>query len=190
MIQWIKNHPNETLQSYASRLIKKYQIEKEDILVGLSFGGLIVQQIAEILGCTFVILISSFRTKEDLKILLHKGLQLKLHRLMPEINTPFISELVANYLNSGSQLSKPVLQSMIASTDMQLMKWSIEKIYEQDTPLGQNIIRYNVIGDRDRIVKLWKNEFTHVINNGSHFMVYDQANQITSAIQKILVQQS
>jgi len=42
-------------------------LKKGDLLIGLSFGGLMAQQIAQIVGQDRIILISSFRTKDDLR---------------------------------------------------------------------------------------------------------------------------
>ena len=49
-IEWLRNHDNESLHSYCQRLIDQYNIQQGDLLVGLSFGGLIAQQISEIVG--------------------------------------------------------------------------------------------------------------------------------------------
>ena len=69
MVKWLKNNKDESLESYAKRIISKYNITNQDLVVGLSFGGLIAQQIAELIGSKQVILISSFRTKESPRIL-------------------------------------------------------------------------------------------------------------------------
>ena len=186
MIDWISNRPNESLYDYAARIIEKYGITSDDILVGLSFGGLVAQQIADILKPDYVILISSFRTKDDLKIQFSSGLKLKLHKLMPEMKSEFIGTIVANYLNSGTNQSKSALKAMLSSTDMKLMKWSLEKIYEQNNPLAIDVKKYSLIGSIDRVVKPWKIESTYIVEGGSHFMVYDKAEEISDIIRGIV----
>lgn len=154
--------------------------------MGLSFGGLVAQQIADILKPDYVILISSFRTKDDLKIQFSSGLKLKLHKLMPEMKSEFIGTIVANYLNSGTNQSKSALKAMLSSTDMKLMKWSLEKIYEQNNPLAIDVKKYSLIGSIDRVVKPWKIESTYIVEGGSHFMVYDKAEEISDIIRGIV----
>ena len=154
--------------------------------MGLSFGGLVAQQIADILKPDYVILISSFRTKDDLKIQFSSGLKLKLHKLMPEMKSEFIGTIVANYLNSGTNQSKSALKAMLSSTDMKLMKWSLEKIYEQNNPLAIDVKKYSLIGSIDRVVKPWKIESTYLVEGGSHFMVYDKAEEISDIIRGIV----
>jgi pimeloyl-ACP methyl ester carboxylesterase len=185
-IEWLTNHDNESLHSYSQRLIDEYNIQQGDLLVGLSFGGLIAQQIAEILGMKTVILISSFRTKEDLKMIFNKGLTYRLHKLIPNVKSDLVANLVANFLNSGTASSRSIISEMVQSTDMSLMNWSIEKIYQQDTELAPGITKVNLIGSKDRIVKPWHNDTTHLIEGGSHFMVYEHAEIVSGMIRELV----
>ena len=180
-IEWLKNHDKESLHSYCQRLIDQNNIQQGDLLVGLSFGGLIAQQIAEIVGIDKVILISSFRTKDDLKRLAYK-----LHKLIPNAKSDLVANLVANFLNSGTSSSRSIIQEMVKSTDMILMNWSIEKIYQQDHELAPSITKVNLIGTKDRIVKSWSNDTTHLIEGGSHFMVYEQAETVSRIIRELV----
>ena len=185
-IEWLRNHDNESLHSYCQRLIDQYNIQQGDLLVGLSFGGLIAQQIAEIVGIDKVILISSFRTKDDLKMVFNKALAYRLHKLIPNAKSDLVANLVANFLNSGTSSSRSIIQEMVKSTDMILMNWSIEKIYQQDHELAPGIAKINLIGTKDRIVKRWHSESTHLIEGGSHFMVYEQAEAVSNIIRNFI----
>jgi len=159
-----------------------------DLVAGLSFGGLIAQQIAELLDLKNVILISSFKSKNNLRFIFSYGMKLRLFKLLPtSLSVNIMSETIANFLNSSTKESKPALKEMIKKTDLRLMKWSIQKIFEQNNELASGIIKYNIIGTKDRIVKLWKNDSTFIIEGGSHFMVYDHANEVSSALQKIIL---
>lgn len=186
MVKWFKNNENESLKDYSQRIIHKYDISQKDMVVGLSFGGLIAQQIAQILGLKAVILISSFTSKADLQPIFRIGLKLKLFKLLPSIKLPFISEIVANYLNAGSAQSKPVINAMLQNTDMRLMKWSINKIYEHNSPLAPGIVKHNIIGTKDRIIGKWSNEWTYKIDGGSHFMVYEKSEAVSRIIKSIV----
>ena len=105
---------------------------------------------------------------------------------MPEMKSEFIGTIVANYLNSGTNQSKSALKAMLSSTDMKLMKWSLEKIYEQNNPLAIDVKKYSLIGSIDRVVKPWKIESTYIVEGGSHFMVYDKAEEISDIIRGIV----
>lgn len=186
MVKWIPHVKNETLEAYAVRLVQQYEINGNDIIAGLSFGGLLAQEISNITGLQTVILISSFRDKNDLKLPYRMALNNGLYNLLPPVKTPYVDELIANMLNSGTAGSKPVLKEMIQSTDYNLMKWSLRQIAKASGNTDKNVILHNIIGDRDRIVNLWRNDTTYVVKGGSHFMVYDRAEEITEIIRSII----
>lgn len=186
MVKWLKHKAKESLCNYSNRLISEYKISESDIVVGLSFGGLVAQQIADILSHKCVILISSMRSKDDLNTVFKTGLNSSLYKLMPTFKVPIISEIVANFLNSGSKESKPVLKKMLDNTDMELLQWSLQKIYEQDKPIGNKIKKYNIIGSKDKIMRQWSNASTYKIEGGSHFMVFDKSPEISSLLRQII----
>lgn len=186
MVKWIPNVKNETLKAYAVRLVNQYKINDNDIVAGLSFGGLLAQEISNITGLQKVILISSFRDKNDLKFPVRQAFNTGLYRLLPPIRVPYIDTMVANVLNSGKAESKAVLKEMIRTTDYRLMKWSLEQIANTGSNTNKSVVLHNIIGDCDRIVNLWRNDTTYVIKGGSHFMVYDRAEEISGIIRQIL----
>ena len=186
MVKWLKNKEEESLNEYSRRIIGKYKIQKDDIVAGLSFGGIIAQEIARILNQSKVILISSFRDKSDLRYIYRIGLKSNLYKLAPSFRVPVIDEFVANYLNSENEESKPIIKQMLDETDYQLLKWSLEKIAEIPSNPNDEFIKYNIIGNNDMILKTWKNEYTSIIDGGSHFMVYEKSEEVTSTIREIL----
>ncbi|MCR9252751.1 MAG: hypothetical protein NXI20_20180 [bacterium] len=185
-INWLVPEKKETIDHYARRLIDQYNIQSEDILIGLSFGGLLSQKIAEMNGNQTVILISSFRDKNDLRWPFKLGLKLGLYKLQPSFRIPFIDETAIGFLNSGTRESKVVLKKMLISTDYKVSKWSLHQIALSRRP---NSIAYNlflIVGNADRMVKSWDTENKWEINKGSHFMVYDKGEEVTTVINSIL----
>lgn len=187
-VAWIQHKEGESLGSYCQRLIAQYDISSEDLLVGLSFGGLIAQKIAELIGIKEIILLSSFRDKHDLRPVFKLGLRMKCYKIMPPIKVPVISNLVAYYLNSWNSESKSVLNAMLHSTDMTFMKWCIEKIDETKPMHLPNVAVYSFIGDKDKIVKTWRSKHLQIIRDGSHFMVHDRAKELAIELEKLINQ--
>ena len=50
LIPWIAHSSSDTVLSYSKRIIVQFGIGTSDIVLGLSFGGLIAQQIGSIFG--------------------------------------------------------------------------------------------------------------------------------------------
>lgn len=184
---WIPLESNEEhFTGYCERLISKYGINSYDILIGLSFGGLIAQQIAKKLGNKTVFLISSFRNKSDLRPLMYFGLKTGLYKLLPPIRIPIISEMIAFVLNSKNRESKKVITQMMLDTDFHFMNWCIRQIAVIDLKpeYSENFINLN--GDNDKLVKEWIGHSGLTVSGGSHFMVNDKAKEIASKISSML----
>ena len=56
---------NESIQEYAARISKDI-IHENPVLVGVSFGGMIVQEISKVISTEKVIIISSIKTHDEL----------------------------------------------------------------------------------------------------------------------------
>ena len=79
-----------------------------------------------------------------------------------------------------------MLASMVAASDVRLSKWSIDQIRKCQHASYESIEVHNIIGARDRIVNTWENERTHILQNGGHFMVYENADEINKLLLSII----
>ena len=71
-LEWMMPFKNELMSEYAlriSRLIKGNNI----VLIGVSFGGIIVQEISKIIKCKKVIIISSVKSNKELPLMMQIG---------------------------------------------------------------------------------------------------------------------
>ncbi|MDZ7613931.1 MAG: alpha/beta hydrolase [Flavobacteriaceae bacterium] len=84
-LEWISPvNTTESLQSYSIRMAEQIK-EEHLILVGISFGGVIAQEIAKIRVVKKVIIISSIKSKHELPRRLKLVRHLKLYQLSPVI---------------------------------------------------------------------------------------------------------
>ena len=58
-IEWINHSQKENLQSYCKKLLPQFDTSKPFVIVGLSFGGIIAQEISKLITPQKTILISS-----------------------------------------------------------------------------------------------------------------------------------
>src|SRR5690554_6052070 len=80
-IDWINPLEKETITEYAARISRKIS-EKDVILIGLSFGGIIAIEVAKIIPVKKVILIASAKTKVELPVLCRIAGKLYLNKLI------------------------------------------------------------------------------------------------------------
>ena len=186
-LEWIPNKKDESLNSYTSRLIQNHSITKHDILIGLSFGGLVAQEITKISDAKKVIFISSFRDKRDLKSPLQFLLNLRLYHLLPNFKIKAFDKFALRFFSIKSEEGKEGLLDMMQKTDQKLTKWSMMQIQKFKHQANNDVKIFNIIGDKDKLLKNWKllaNNYP--IKNAGHLMVYENAEQVNNTLKKLL----
>lgn len=181
-VDWIDPLKNETFESYARRISKDF--EKDSILIGLSFGGMLAVEISKIIPTKKIILIASAKNKNELpKWFLIAG-KFKLNSLVPPSllkSTNFIT----NWLfGAVTPAEKHLLKNIIKDTDPKFLKWAINQIVNwKNTDVPQNCI--HIHGSNDRILSVKNVKADYMIENGGHFMTVNKAKEIEVIIKKL-----
>ena len=81
-LSWDLPNKNESLQSYAARIAQRIT-HKNPVLVGVSFGGILVQEIAKIIAVRKIIIISSVKSTQELPKKMIFAKHTKIHKFLP-----------------------------------------------------------------------------------------------------------
>ena len=81
-LSWLQPYPKESLHDYTKRLCEKIE-HPNPILLGVSFGGLIVQEMAHLIACKKVIIISSVKSFHEFPLHMRLARKTKAYRLFP-----------------------------------------------------------------------------------------------------------
>ena len=66
-LEWIEPLQNESLSAYADRLLDRYPIQRNDLLFGYSFGGIVAQDWASRNKVQRVVLLNSLHHEAQLR---------------------------------------------------------------------------------------------------------------------------
>ena len=183
-IEWILPlNLNESIQSYAKRMCE-FITHENPILVGVSFGGVMVQEMSKIVNCKKVIIISSIKSHHELPARLVLVKNTKAYKLFPikiiENIENYEALFFTDYLKKRNELYKIYL----SVRDATYLQWAIYNVlhWVQEKPL-ENVI--HIHGDKDEIFPAKSITNFIKINNGTHVMVLDKAKSIS----KILIEQ-
>ena len=126
-LEWLMPSENEKLDNYVSRL-SKLIVGKNIVLIGVSFGGIIVQEIAKIISVHKVIIISSVKTSKELPILMQLGKNIGAHKFFP-VNWLQSFESLAQFA-LGPSINKKIelYRKYLSVRDKKYLRWSIDKI--------------------------------------------------------------
>lgn len=126
-LPWIENQPNESLSDYSFRLAKGIHHENP-ILIGLSFGGIIAQEIAAILPVKELILISTIKSRCEKPWYFELAAKLNFVSLMPRFLLAKPNILVAYAFSLSNKDERDVLDSCFENTTTDHLRWAMNKI--------------------------------------------------------------
>ena len=182
-LEWIlPNSINETIQEYAQRLC--YEIKhKNPILVGVSFGGIMVQEMSKIIDCKKVIIISSIKSSQELPKRLKIAQLFKVYNLLPLriINKldDYENYFFTNYLKRRIHLYKMYL----SVRNPEYLHWAIFNILNwQQLKALPNII--HIHGEKDEVFPFKHIKNSIAIKNGTHVMILNKAKTISKILEK------
>jgi len=182
-IKWLDPHKKESLSSYSKRLIDQINTSKEVILVGVSFGGIVAQEIAKHIKVEKLIIISSVKSFKEYGFDLKLASFTKIYKIVPSFILKWSNKLTADYyFGVKSKEESKLLSAIIEDTDENFMVWAIDKImtWKNSTPLKKEII--HIQGNKDRIFTNRKIENVVWVDGGGHFMIVNRADEISEII--------
>jgi len=186
-VDWIQPLKNESLNSYAKRLSPIIDDSQPFILIGVSFGGIIAVEIAKILNPVCTIIISSTLFSDDLPFLYRLAGKLKLIKIAPSWLIKSSNQLTQNFFfGTKSNTEKKLLSMIIKDTDPKFLKWAIGSILSWENNQKPERL-YHIHGSKDKILYSKNARPDFIINGGTHFMVYQHAEEISKIIMKLVM---
>lgn len=184
-LKWIPPYKNESIESYASRLLSQIT-DKKPVLIGLSFGGMMAIEIAKQIETEKIILLSSAKTKYEIPWYYRFIGFLNIQRVFPIRYFKKVKFLTNWLFGITTHEEKILLKTIIEETDHDYLIWSIEKIIKwQNRFVPENII--HIHGTSDRVLPIRYVKCDYKIKGGGHFMTLNMPGDISDIIKKYLL---
>ena len=172
-LQWRIPEPGENLKDYAEIMCQQVK-HKNPVLLGVSFGGMLVQEMAKLIPVKKVILVSTVKSHKELPNRMLFAKYTKVHKLLP---TGIINnvELLAKYA-FGETVTKRLhlYEQYLDVRDKRYIDWAIDTIvkWEQEHP-PKNLI--HIHGEKDAVFPIQKIKNCISVKNGTHTMIIHRA---------------
>jgi pimeloyl-ACP methyl ester carboxylesterase len=169
LMKWIEPVLNESIESYANRLSKDI-VHDKPILIGVSFGGLIVQEISRLINVDKVIIISSIKSNTELPLYMKSAKFLKLYNYFP---LKLFDEIfnISKFLKINKFYKRFYLVDKYLSVrDENYLKWAIREIlnWKQKDPLADVI---HIHGNKDLTFPISLIKNCIIIPGGTHALI-------------------
>ena len=184
-LEWEDPLDGETLHDYSRRLCKKVTHERP-VLVGVSMGGLVVQEMAECIETRKVVIISSVKSYHEYQPLFKQARKTRTYNIVP--TTLLINlEKLAKYHIFGRKLNQRFMlyKRYLHMRSKKYWDWSIKEIIMWDrAEADPNVV--HIHGDQDIIFpsKYIKNFI--LVPGGSHIMLVIKPDIISEHLTKVI----
>ncbi|MEM6516020.1 MAG: alpha/beta hydrolase [Bacteroidota bacterium] len=187
-LDWMIPEINESLESYAKRMISRIT-EDNVVLLGVSFGGILVQEMSKYMNLKKLFVVSSVKSMHELPKRMKVMKYTKAYKILPTQLVGSI-DLLAKY-SFGETIGKRIelYKKYLSVSDKQYLDWAIEQVIEwnQEAPNPQAIY---IHGDNDAI-------FPHscvgdciVIKGGTHIMILNKFKWFNENLPKLIMGES
>lgn len=190
MLNWIEPKREEGLESYAIRLAEGIpQDDNEIVLVGHSFGGILCQEIAKLRPCKAVILISSVKSRKELPFFFKVIAPLGIHHLFSKKLVRYTFPFWAKSHGYRTKEEQTLFLSMVGNNSDHYLQWALKALsLWQDSITSVDFKLLQIHGRKDKTFPIsFINHPDYLLQDGNHFMVYQEAETISQIILKALI---
>lgn len=184
IIEWLSPEENESLESYVHRMAKSVTHENP-ILVGVSFGGVIVQEMADIIPVNKTIIVSSVKSRQEFPLYMRLGSYTKLYKLLTASSILSTSDLGKLGWNEKTRRRLRKMQPYLNVRDEKYLTWAIKNMVEWRREEADSNV-YHIHGTNDEVFPIKYIDKCRKIEKGTHAMILQKTPSIVKEILKII----
>lgn len=169
LLEWEIPFQSETLQHYAERMAKKVT-HVNPVLIGVSFGGILVQEMAAFLNPLRLIIISSVKSNLEFPRRMKIAKSTKAYKLIPTSLLLNIENLAKFSFGEKVKHRFKLYEKFLSVRDITYLDWAIEQvILWERTKVDPNVI--HIHGDQDDVFPIKYISNAILVPRGNHAMI-------------------
>ena len=185
-LEWEIPDLDESLKDYSSRFLNKIKGENI-VLIGVSFGGIIIQEISKLINPIKIIIISSVKSKNELPLIMQLSRKTKAYKFF---NVKWINDFESLALFVFGPIVKnriDLYRKYLSVRDENYLMWSIDQIvnWNQENPL-KNII--HIHGSNDLVFPSIYIKKAIFLSGGTHAIILRKASWFNKNLPKIIAE--
>ncbi|PBJ13661.1 alpha/beta hydrolase family protein [Flavobacterium sp. ACN6] len=186
LLEWEIPKPKESLSDYALRISKNIKHENP-VLIGVSFGGILVQEIAKHINARKVIIVSSVRSNVEFPRRMKIGKSTKAYKLIP-MQLILNVEKLAKF-SFGEKVNKRIklYEKFLAVRDLGYLQWAVESVIRWDrNQIDENVI--HIHGDKDDVFPIKYINKCIIVKGGTHIMILNKYKWLNENLPSIILE--
>ncbi len=183
-LSWKIPFREESIEDYAKRMCDDIA-HKTCVLVGVSFGGIIVQEMSKYLEVEKLIIVSSVKNKFELPKRMKLARKTKAYKLLPTSLVSKIDDWEKLAFGDFAKKRAAMYQKYLSVSDKVYLDWAIEKMvcWDQEETIKGLI---HIHGDKDVVFPIANIENCITVDKGTHVMIVNRARWFNKHLPEII----
>ncbi len=183
-IQWIPVQKGESLSAYARRLSLQIHTPRP-VLIGLSFGGIMALEVAQLIETEKIILLASSKSRHEIPFYYRWAGFLYLDKMLPVHLLMRTKKWSYWFFGVREKRHRELLLQILSDTDPQFLKWAIGCIVRwKITSTSSEVV--HIHGSADRILPRFFTARTLKVKDGGHLMTLTHPEEVSEKINTAL----
>lgn len=185
ILEWLIPNKNETIAAYAKRMAAEVE-EENHVLIGVSFGGVMVQEMNAFLNPRKLIIISSVKSKQELPQRMQFARKTLAYKLVPTKTVLGADDLTKFAIGPKTKKRLQLYQQYLSVRNEQYLDWAIEKMvcWDRKKP-DENVI--HIHGSDDIVFPIQNIKNCIVVEGGTHIMILNKFKWLNEHLPKIIL---
>lgn len=185
MLEWIIPGTDESMADYAQRMIK-YIKHDHVVLIGVSFGGVVVQEMANYIKLRLLIIISSVKCREELPRRMKFAAKTGAHKLLPFGLLDYMDHFEKYAPNDFLKKRARLYRKYLSVRNNKYLYWAIEHMvrWECEKP-REDII--HIHGNEDLVFPYKYIGECITVKGGTHIMIINKYRWFNKNLPEIIL---
>lgn len=162
----------ESIQDYAKRMCDDIK-HKNPIIIGVSFGGVLVQEMAKLITVKRLIIISSVKQTSEIPKHMLLAKETGVYKYLPFGLLNYIEQIEKLPVGNAIRKRLKLYQQYLSVNDKIYLDWAVKQMvcWEQSKPMIGII---HIHGEKDNVFSIKNIENCIVIPDGTHLMILNR----------------
>ena len=188
LLDWELPISEESLQAYAQRMSKKITAPNP-VLIGVSFGGILVQEMAQFLNLKKLIIVSSVKSNTELPKRMKFARTTKAYKLLPTSLLQDVEKLVKYAFGDVIKQRVKLYEQFLHLRNKEYLDWAIEQVVcWERIKIDANVI--HIHGDADEVFPSKNIKSFINVKGGTHLMILNRFRWFNQNLPKIILGES
>lgn len=185
LLDWELPIGDESLADYAQRMAQKIT-QPNPVLIGVSFGGILVQEMAAFLNPLKVIIISSVKTNVEFPRRMKIAKTTKAYKLIPTSIFSNMEKLSDFSFGKSIAQRLKLYERYLSVRDVLYLDWAIERVVLWDRiQVDKSVI--HIHGDTDEVFPIQYIKDCIVVKGGTHVMILSKYKWLNENLPAIIL---